>query len=93
MTLFGVQLTGNELAVIVLDVSLASLLEQLVARIHLHAEALQGADDFRCVSNDGVVELFRQRGKEVLIDGPVDAELHHLRVYEDDFQLCGVLLI
>ena len=44
MSLLRIQLTGNELLVVVLDISLACCHQQLVAGIHLYTEALQRAD-------------------------------------------------
>ena len=93
MSVLGVQLALGELLVVFLDVAHVGLHQQFVAGVHLHAEALQRAYHLAGVGDDGRLGLFGQSGEEVLVDVTVDAELHHLGVYEHNLQLGGVLLV
>ena len=93
MTLLRIELAGNELRVVFLDVAHVGILQQLITRIHLDTERLQGADDLRGIGDDGILELLGQGGKEVAVDSAIDAELHHLRVDEHNLQLGRMLLI
>ena len=53
MSVLRIQLTLDELLVILLDVTSLSHLQQVVAGIHLLTQRVQGVDNLRNVGNDG----------------------------------------
>ena len=94
MSVLGIQLAVAELLVVLLDVACAGSLEEVVACVHLHAEALQRVDDLLHVGDDGLVlRVVLDLCEEVVHDGRVDGELHLLRIDHDELQLGGMFLI
>ena len=93
MPVVGIQLTGNELLVILLDIMGTGNLQQVVTRIHLLTERVQRTHHLRHVGDDRIGILVGHLGQEVVGDGLIETELHLLRVHKHDLQLCRVLLI
>ena len=93
MSLLRIEAAGLVFLVVEADVVGSGLAEQFVSLVHLQAE---GAEDFLCVLRllDYGVLLFllfgagvRQHREIVFQEFGVHGELHHLRVYEHEFQL------
>ena len=93
MSVFGVQLAVAELLVVFLQVAGAGFLQQVVAVVHLYAEALQRVHHFLYVGDNRLVVLVLDLCQEVIDYRRIDAELHLLRVNHHQLQLCRVLLI
>ena len=92
MSLLGIELTVLEQVVILNDGTDVGVLEQLVTVVHLYAERLERMDNLGGVSYDSV-GFIGHLGQEMLDDGRVDAELHHLGVNHDKLELCRMLLV
>ena len=93
MSVFGVQLAVAELLVVFLQIAGAGFLQQVVAAVHLYAEALQRVHHFLNVCDDGLVVLVLYLRQEMIDYGCIDAEFHLLRVNHYQLQFCRVLLI
>ena len=95
MAVLRVELPFAELLVVFLDVPCVSLLQEVVAVVHLYAEALERLDDLVHVGDDGFFHVFVAFDlcQEVVHDGGIEAELHLLRVNHHELQLCRMLLV
>ena len=93
MSVAEAQLSLDEFLVVFLHVACAGFFEQVVAVVHQHAERAQRAHHLRYVGDNRVFFVLGQRGHIVLRDGRVEAEFHHFRIHEHEFQLVRVLFV
>ena len=93
MTLGEVELVVDELLVIFFNVTRASHLQKVIARVHELAEGVQRSHHLRHIGNDRLFLVLGKRCHEVVGEGRVDAEFNLLRVYQHELQLIGMLLV
>ena len=92
MTVLGIELAGNKLGVVFLNVTHTRLLQKVVARIHFLTKTVERLNHLRHVGNDGVA-IARHLCQEVIFDGRIDREFHLLGVHHHNLEFCGVLLV
>ena len=93
------KMTVLVLLVIVLEVVDAGISQKLVSFIHLHTKRVQYLLCLLRTLYNGLLLLFlrtlshRKNGKIMLQERIICSELHHLRVNEDELQLCRMLCV
>ena len=80
------------LLVVFLDVSCSRLLQQVITRVHQHAEAVECSYHLGDIGDDRLL-FVRDGSHEMVGNAGINAELHLLRVDEHQFQLVWMLLI
>ena len=95
MPVVGIEFTFLEFLVVFLDITGAGLLEQIIAGIHLHAEALQRLHYLVYISNDGFICVFVTFNlcQEMVDDGIIDREFHFLGVDHYNLQLSRMFFV
>ena len=93
MTVLGVELAGDKLLVILLEVACTSDLQQVITRVHLLTQTVECAHHLSDVSDDRFGIFIRHLGKEVISKWSVDAKLHLLGVNQHNLHLCRMFLV
>ena len=92
MSFLRIELAVDELLVILLDIAHVGQLQEVVARVHLHADRIEGLHHLGDIRNDGL-SVAGKLGQEMMLNDGIDAELHLLGVHQHEFQFRRMLLI
>ena len=90
-----IELTVDELFVILLKLSHVGILEKTVTVVHLLTYGIKGLHNLCNVGDNWLVSIALRwyLGQEVVDKRLVDGEFYHLWVNKHEFQLCRMLLV
>ena len=86
MPFFGIELSTNKLGVVLGKISALSVLEEVIALIHLDTQRVQRSDNLGCVRDDCFLAVgqFRQI---MALDMIEQSQFHLFRIYQNKLQL------